>query len=121
MKQLVTISTILLLAYVGSASAYRVIEQTEESYELALADVTFPRSAIGSVRFKSCRECSFVSLRTTEKTNYVVNGATLPFTEFFELATDFRENRSVEGSTAVYIFVDIETQQIKRVALDHFG
>ena len=121
MKQLVAISAILLLTYVGSASAYRVIEQTEESYELALADVTFPRSAIGTVRFKSCRDCSSVSLRTTERTTYIVNRATLSFPEFFELAKDFSENRSEEGSTAVYIFVDIETQQIKRVALDHFG
>ncbi|MFL2545858.1 MAG: hypothetical protein ACJ0SL_00560 [Candidatus Rariloculaceae bacterium] len=121
MKNIVLTFSLLLIAYAGSASAYRVLEQKEEAYEAALTNVTLPRAAVGSIRLKTCRDCPSVSFRTSDATIYIVNGAPLPFPEFFELATSYRDIRDEAERTAVYVFVDNETQRVNRLAIDHFN
>ena len=121
MRRFFFATLILLSSGIGTAWAYRVIEQTEDSYELALAEVSLPRGQPGFVRFRMCNDCETISLLLTSSTTYYVNGALSEFPEFFAAAAAFREMEGRGNSTAVYVFLDTESRQVKRLVLDHFG
>ena len=79
MKRFFFATLILLSSGIGTAWAYRVIEQTEDSYELALAEVSLPRGQPGFVRFRiktveTCRdtikESKAFRFRSTNKTSH---------------------------------------------------
>ena len=120
MKRFIFAALILLSSSIGSAWAYRVVEQKEESYELVLAAVNLPRAETGFVRFRTCSACETISLRVAGTTTYFVNGALAAFPDFLEAAATFRRQRGGDENTAVYVFVDIESKLVNRLALDHF-
>ncbi len=110
----------LLLGGISSAWAYRVIEQTEDAYELVLGEVSLPRGDTGTVIFKPCPTCTTTSMRVTRATTYFVNGAPLAFPDFLEAAEAIRRMSRGSQNTAVYLFFDIESRRINRLAVDHF-
>ncbi len=110
----------LLLGSISSAWAYRVIEQTEDAYELVLGEVSLPRGVSSSVIFKACPACTMTSLRVTSATTYFVNGTPLEFPDFLEAATAIRQMDGGNRNTAVYVFFDIKSRRVNRLELDHF-
>ena len=110
----------LLLGSISSAWAYRVIEQTEDAYELVLGEVSLPRGVSSSVIFKACPVCTMTSLRVTSATTYFVNGTPLEFPDFLEAATAIRQMDGGNRNTAVYVFFDIKSRRVNRLELDHF-
>ena len=111
----------LLLGSISSAWAYRVIEQTEDAYELVLGEVSLPRGESSSVIFKPCPACTITSLRVTSATTYFVNGVPLAFPDFLEAVEAIRRISRGNGNTAVYVFFDIESRRVNRLEIDHFG
>ena len=118
-----TLFTILILlsSSMSSAWAYRVIEQTEDAHELVLGEVALPLGVTGSVIFKLCEDCTTTSLRVTSATSYFVNGAALELKDFLESAEAIRQTNGGNQNTAVYVFFDLESQRVNRLALDHFS
>lgn len=112
---------ILLLGAASSAWGYRVLEQTEDAYELGLGEVSLPRNSSGSVIFKPCDECRTTSLRVSSGTIYEVNGTALELADFLEAAEGFRRMNGGNQQTAVYVFYDIESKRVNRLALDYLG
>ena len=110
----------LLLSSISSAWAYRVIEQTEDAYELVLGEVSLPLGQTGSVIFRPCPACTVTSLRVTSTTTYFVNGVPLEFPEFLAAVEAIRRISRGEQSSAVYVFFDIESRRINRLKIDHF-
>ncbi len=110
----------LVLGSIGSAWADRVIVQPEGSYELILSEVSLPRGDTGTVIFKPCPACTTTSMRVTLATSYFVNGTPLAFPDFLEAAEAIRRMSRGSQMTAVYLFFDIESRRINRLAVDHF-
>ena len=111
----------LLLGGISSAWAYRVIEQTEGAYELALGEVRLPRGVTGSVTFKPCPTCPTDSFHVTPATTYSVNGTPLEFKDFLEAVKAIRKMDGGNQNTAVYLFFDIESRRVNRLQVDHLN
>ena len=115
------IATLILLASsLTSAWAYRVIEQTEDAYELTLGEVSLPRGAAGSVIFKPCPDCNTTSLRVSGDTRYFFNGSSLELEDFLAAAEAVRQQDGGNSNTAVYVFFDIGSKRVNRLMLEHF-
>jgi opacity protein-like surface antigen len=111
----------LALILSGTAAAVRVVSQPEGAYEVRLSAAVLPRSTAGYVIFKPCDGCDSVSLQVTAATTYSVDGASVPFAEFIAAAEEFRGTEGGGDGTAVYVFYDVETRRVNRLAVDPFG
>ena len=118
----VTIFTILFLALssMANAAAFRVIEQPEDAYELKLGEVSLPGASSGSVIFKACSDCRTTALRVTQATVYEVDGQPVDLTAFNKAAKAFRGRRGGALDTAVYVFFNVDSRRVTRLALDSF-
>ncbi len=120
MNRALIVALAMLLSSISSAWAHRVIEQTEDAYELVLGEVSLPRRASGWMIFMPCPACTVTSLRVTSATTYFVNGVPLEFPEFLEAVEAIRRISRGEQSFAVYVFFDMESRRINRLKIDHF-
>ncbi len=120
MNHAIFATLVLLLGSISSAWAQRTIVQTEDAYELVLGEVSLPRGDTGTVIFKPCPTCTTTSMRVTLATSYIVNGTPLAFPDFLKAAEAIRRMGGGNRNTAVYLFFDIESRQINRLAVDHF-
>ena len=121
MNRAIIAMMVVLLGGISSAWAARVMVQHEDAYELALADVSLPSGVPGSVRFRECRACRTTSLRVTQATTFFFNGTRLEFPDLLEIAAAIRETADGNEDTAVFVFFDIESRRVNRLALDHFA
>ena len=121
MNRAIFATCILMLSSISSAWAYRVMEQVEDAYELVLGEVILPRGVSSSLIIRPCSDCMTTSLRVNRETAYFVNGATMEFPDFIKAAEAIRDMDDGNQNTAVYVFFDIESRQINRLMLDHFG
>jgi hypothetical protein len=112
-------ATLLLIGSVGAAWADRVIEQPEDAYELALGDVIMPGGAAGSVIVKPCEECRSTSLRTDAGTLYAVNSRWVAYEDFARAVEAMRQQSGGTKNATVYVFFDIKTQHVNRMAVDY--
>ena len=106
-----------LLATVGSAAEAqvpRVVRILEQSYELDLADVSFPVQAPGPISLSPCATCTRASHATTDTTVYLFNSKALPYKDFLK-AVDAR--RRTGTPTFVGVYYDIETKRVTRVLM----
>lgn len=106
-----------LMAVTSSASAYRVLERVEEAYELSLGVVRLPANARDTVVFTPCSDCRTVSLPVTAATRYFVNGSNVELAELHEIADDLRGTASGLEDTNVYVYFDIASLRVNRLAL----
>ena len=120
MNRAIFATLVLLLGSLSSAWAYRVLEQTEDAYELMLGEVSLPRGAAGTVIFKPCPDCNTTAMRVSAETRYFVNGSPLELQDFLAWAEEIRKMDGGNQNTAVYIFFDIDSQRVNRLMLDHF-
>jgi hypothetical protein len=101
----------------NGASAFRILEQPESSFELVLADLNLPADTTGSVTFKMCATCRIFSRRLTDSTRYYVNGAQLPYADFVAAAAALQEAASPTELLFAGVFVDNETQRVTRIVV----
>jgi hypothetical protein len=107
----------LALGAMSSAFAVRVLEQPEGAYELDPATVTLPASSVGSVIFRSCPDCSTVTLRVGTATTYEINRVPITFEEFLRRTTELGESSIGWGESLLTVFYDVETHRVTRIAL----
>ena len=79
MKLKVLITAALLSLALPAAADFK---QVQEAYEVALSDLRLPRAHNGTIAFKECESCDYVSVRVGADTRYMLNGKAVPLKEF---------------------------------------
>ena len=110
---------LLMLVGIQSASAVRVLELLERSYELLLSDASLPRSAGGSVTFKACAECETESIVVTASTRYFLGDQTVSLAEFRQHAQALAQ-QGAEERTLLMVHYDIDTRRATRLRMTTF-
>jgi hypothetical protein len=114
------IITIAMLAgSLSSAFGYSVLDKIEDAYEVPLGVVTLPSSSAGSVIFTTCETCRTNSLRVTDTTRYLVNGAPVALEDLNEVASGLRATATGRDLTAVVVFYDARSLRVTRIALSY--
>jgi hypothetical protein len=116
MKRIV-LPLLLALGSIGSASAFRVLDQVEAPYELSLAAVQLPADARGAVSFKTCDSCRTVTHRVSTSTRYFLNRAEVTLEGLNLAATNIRRSGESADRTLVAVFIDIESHRVTRIAI----
>jgi len=119
MTRSIIFTAIALATITSSAWGYRVLEQPEDAYELSLSAVRLPANERGTVIFNACATCRTTTLRVTEATRYFANGTPIELGDLRELADDLRETTAGRELTAVYIYFDIASLRVNRLALSY--
>jgi hypothetical protein len=78
--KLLIVAALLCLALPTSADFVTV----QEAYEIALSDLRLPRDESGTIAFKECGSCDYMSVRVGADTSYKLNGETVPLRRFRE-------------------------------------
>ncbi len=118
MQKVVSLSLLVIPMLMASNSwALRIIEQTEESYELSLHDIVMPRSVGGSISFKPCEDCKTQSLRVSSATRYFVNRVELAFADFLRAVESIGQTNGGNAETAVYVHYDFDSRRVNRLRL----
>ena len=113
------VTTVTLVAPPG-AQATRVLKLIEGAYEALLADVVLPANAAGFVTLPPCSTCPPTSLGVDGQTTYLVENVPLTFAEFIEAAGSLIASGRGRDA-AVYVYYDLETKRVTRLALDDFA
>jgi hypothetical protein len=99
----------------GNASALKIYNQLEKSYELTLAGIILPNSTAGTVIFKPCDTCDTTSLQVDSKTRYFIDGKEYAFADFLRAAQNMQQNVDKSSRTAATIHYWIENQRVSRL------
>jgi len=79
MKIRMIIATIALALALPAAAQFRTIQ---EAYEVELTNLRLPQSDSGTLGFKACDDCEFVTKRLSEDTRWVLNGRSMSLKKF---------------------------------------
>lgn len=115
------LATLALLAALGTAHAARVIEQPERSYELSLSQLALPSAPGGGLTLRPCADCAYRTHVLSAATEYFVNNRPVAFEDFSRIAEELRADRRRVQTTFVGVFIDVETERVRRVTLLHKG
>ncbi len=75
---------IAALALALTAPVFAQITTVALAHEVNLADVRFPQSTSGTIGFRTCDECEYMTKRVTGSTRWVLNGTPVTLAEFRE-------------------------------------
>ena len=79
MKIKIIIATALLAIALPAAAQFRTVQQ---AYEVELVDLRLPQSESGTLGFRTCTDCAFVTKRISEDTRWVLNGKRMSLKKF---------------------------------------
>ena len=113
----IVVAMAVSLGVMSQASAYRILEQVEQAYELRLGAVTLPDGTTGSVIFTPCETCRTMSLRVSEQTRYFVAGQTVDLATLRERADALRATIDGQQRVGVFVFYDPTSLRITRLKL----
>lgn len=118
-RRLVISFVLLVLFGIQPASAVRVLELLERSYELRLSDANLPRSAGDSVTFKACEECSTESIAVTASTGYFLAEQQVSLADFRQHAQGLAQ-QGADSRTLLMVHYDIDTRRATRLRMTTF-
>jgi hypothetical protein len=107
----------LIGALANPAHAFRVIEDVENSVELALNDLALPSNTNDTVVYRACATCPLVTQVVTPETEYILNDNPLPLAEFLTAVDEVRDTPSVATRTLAGVFFDVNTERVTRVII----
>lgn len=109
-----SIRTVLLaLALSVSLPAAANFEVVSKAHEVSLADLRLPGSTSGTLTFKPCRECDYLTIRVTAATQYEVNKRSLDLEDFRNQLSNIRNRRE----TTVTVLHHLESDTIKAIRI----
>ena len=108
MKFKVMIAAALLCTSLSAAADSAVIQ---EAYEIALSDLQLPSDGSGTIAFKKCRSCEYISVRVGADTSYKINDEAVPLKRFREMLS-IVENRDAQPVT---VLRHVERNQVTAV------
>jgi len=111
------IVTLVLLLFVDTADAVRVIEQIERAVELTLDQLTLPINGGGAISFSECAACGSSTHRLLDSTAFQANEQTLPFAEFLRVAANIADKPNGAERAMAVVFLDVATGRVTRIEL----
>ena len=111
MKLKLMIAAIFLSMALPAASAD--ITVIEDAYEVALSQVRLPRNENGTIAFKKCSSCEFVTKRVNGNTQYQLNGKAIPLPKFRE-AVSAAAGQSDQAAT---VFHHLKSDQVTKISV----
>ena len=109
MKIRVLIAALIFAIALPAAAQFR---QISKAHEVDLASLRLPQSATGTIAFKPCNTCEFVTKHVTEETTWVLNGRTVKFERFRDGLATVTERKD----RVVTVLQHLESGRIKRVS-----
>lgn len=109
MKTKLTIAAIVLFLSMPAVADFTPVT---DGYELDLGDIRLPRNDGGTIAFKPCDECDYVTRRLSLEVRWQINGQAVTLSQF-------RERTGLLGDRdkhSVYISRHIESNQITNVS-----
>lgn len=79
MKIRILIAAIILAMSLPAAAQFRTVQQ---AYEVQLTNLRLPQSDVGTLGFRPCDGCDFVTKRLSEDTRFVLNGRSMSLEKF---------------------------------------
>lgn len=79
MKTRIFIAAIILAIALPAAAQFRTVQQ---AYEVQLTNVRLPQSDAGTLGFRPCAGCDFVTKRLSEDASFVLNGRSMSLEKF---------------------------------------
>jgi hypothetical protein len=111
MKSKLLITAAMLCLTLTATAALN--EVTAQAYEVALSDMRLPQSDSGTIAFKECESCDYITKRVTPETRWVVDGKSVTLKDF-RSAMSTVADRSKE---AVTILHDLKGNQVTQVSV----
>jgi len=91
MKIRLIIATIVFAIALPAAAQFRTIQQ---AYEVELVNLRLPQSESGTLGFRTCGDCDFVTKRLSEDTRWVLNGKSMSLQKFRRAVARVTERRN---------------------------
>ncbi len=101
----------LLMALTTPASA--VFDVITESYEVILSEVRLPRNSYGTIAFKPCEQCDYLTKRIAENAHWKFNGNQLDLEKFRQLTANLGD----QSALPVTITHHVESDRITEVSI----
>jgi len=111
MKLKLLIATALLCMAFPAAAEFSTVQ---EAYEIALSDLRLPRNNTGTIAFKECDSCDYMTVRVGADTRYTLNGKAVPLKKFRE-ALSVVENSDDQPVT---VLRHVERNQVTAVLVN---
>ena len=108
MKLKLLIATALLCMAFPAAAEFTTVQK---AYEIALSDLRLPRNNTGTIAFKECDSCDYMTVRVGADTRYTLNGKAVPLNKFRD-ALSVVENRDDQPVT---VLRHVERNQVTAV------
>ena len=114
MKSKVLISAILLSIALPATADWTIVEQ---AYEVHLKELRLPRNETGTIAFKTCKSCDYITKRVNSTTEYKLNGKPLSLAKLRGAVSDVA-NRS---ETSVTVLHHLKMDQVTAVSISVQG
>ena len=111
MKLKLLIATALLCMAFPAAAEFTTVQ---EAYEIALSDLRLPRNNTGTIAFKECDSCDYMTVRVGADTRYTLNGKAVPL-KMFRDALSVVEDRDDQPVT---VLRHVERNQVTAVLVN---
>src|SRR5210317_667904 len=111
MKIKLLIAAALLCMAFPAAAEFTTVQK---AYEIALSDLRLPRNKSGTIAFKECDSCDYMTVRVGADTRYTLNGEAVPLKKFRE-ALSVVQNRDNQPVT---VLRHIEQNQVTAVLVN---
>ena len=85
----------------------------EQAYEVALSEIRLPRSENGTISYKECSTCQFMTKRVDADTRWMINGRAVSLQKFREAA----ERVTDRNNEAVTILHHLEMNRVTAVSV----
>ena len=108
---------LLMIAFAFSLAMTAAAEFTtvEEAYEVALSNLRLPRNEVGTIAFKTCATCDYMTKRVNADTRYNINGKSVKLSRFRAALAEVEvKDRSSEAITVMH---HLERNQVTAVSV----
>jgi len=110
MKTKNLIFVLLLALALPAAAEFRTIQR---AYEVELSDLRLPQNEAGTIAFRTCDDCDFLTTRVTVETSWLLNGQSLSLAKFRDGIAKIEERRK----KYVTVLHHLEKNQVTKVEI----
>ena len=106
---------LLMIAFAFSLAMPAAAEFTtvEEAYEVALSNLRLPRNEVGTIAFKTCETCDYMTKRVNADTRYNINGKSVKLSRFRAALAGVKDR----SSEAITVLHHLERNQVTAVSV----
>jgi len=106
----ILITTLLLSLALPATAEFTTVQ---EAYEVSLSDLRLPRNEHGTIAFKTCATCDFMTKRVNADTLYRINGKSVKLDRFRAALAEVEDKRS----EAITVLHHLERNQVTAVSV----